>query len=125
MISRYPWNLQVIPYHGTECAIKKQMSPIFKSDLMTKDAIMVISNMPVSPDKHIFCVDSILQHQPSKELMFRVTFAFPNPTGRLIRLQMIESMLIHLGRSKANRAQLKHPGIIDRFREKRITNENH
>jgi hypothetical protein len=50
MISRYPWNLQIIPYLGTECAVKKQMSPIFKSDLMTKDAIMVISNMPVSPD---------------------------------------------------------------------------
>jgi hypothetical protein len=57
--------------------------------------------------------------------MFRVAFAFPNPTGRLIRLQMIESMLIHLGRSKASHTQLENPGVIDRLRELRITNEIH
>jgi hypothetical protein len=70
MIARDPWNLQIIPYPGTESAVEKQMPPVFKSDLMAKNAIMIISNMPVPPDKHIFCVDSILQHQPSKELMF-------------------------------------------------------
>jgi hypothetical protein len=41
--------------------------------------------------------------------MLGVAFAFPYPTSRLIRLQMIESMLIHLGRSKPSHPQLENP----------------
>jgi hypothetical protein len=60
-VSRDPWNLQVIPNTCAEIAVEEQMSPVSNYSFLTKNAIMVLSNLPVPSQKHVFRVDSVMK----------------------------------------------------------------
>jgi hypothetical protein len=61
---------------------------------------MIVSNSPISPQEHIFCINSVVMNQPGKKSMFRGTLAFPKPTSTLVSVQVIKSMFIYFASSK-------------------------
>jgi hypothetical protein len=67
---------------------------------MTENTAMIVSNSPISPQEHIFCIDSVMMNQPGKKSMFRGTLAFPKPTSTLVSVQVIKSMFINFASSK-------------------------
>jgi hypothetical protein len=89
--SRNPRNLQVIPNTCAKLAVEEQMSLVFNYSFLTKNAIMVLSNILVPSQKHVFSVDYVMKDKPSKEFVLRNAFTFPNPTRRVISIQMIKS----------------------------------
>jgi hypothetical protein len=46
---------------SAEITVEEQMPPIFKHSFMTENAIMVLSNIPVSSQEHILCIDSVMK----------------------------------------------------------------
>jgi hypothetical protein len=61
-ISRIPWDLWIVPHSSTENTIEKEVSLVFKEIAVTENAAVIICDMPVAPQKHVFHVDPIMQN---------------------------------------------------------------
>jgi hypothetical protein len=79
-ISRNQSKLEIIPNSSAKSTIEEQVSLVFINYCMTKYAIMILCNMPMSSYKLVIRIYSILKNRPSKEYMFGCAFAFANPT---------------------------------------------
>jgi hypothetical protein len=60
MIYRDPRNLKIVPNSSTEGTIEEQLSPVLEGSSMTKDAIIIINDMPMPSQKHILCIDPVM-----------------------------------------------------------------
>jgi hypothetical protein len=60
MIYRDPRNLKTVPNSSSEGTIEEQLSSVLEGSSMTKDAIIIISDMPMPSHKHILCIDPVM-----------------------------------------------------------------
>jgi hypothetical protein len=60
MIYRDLRNLKIVPSSSTEGTIGEQLSLVLEGSSMTKDAIIIISDMPMPSQKHILCIDPVM-----------------------------------------------------------------
>jgi hypothetical protein len=47
---------------STENTIEKEVSPVFKEIAVTENTAVIIYDMPMTPQKHVFHVDPVMQN---------------------------------------------------------------
>ena len=61
---------------------------------------------------HVFCVYAVVQQKPSKELVLRLTFAFPNPSRECMVVNHAEVKFIYISGDQVSLTGVAYPFVM-------------